>query len=503
MKSAPALMRDLLRSLDDRCAVSRNSLVSSYFSHPHDDAAYDRVRSGVLQAVETLKPGSRTRAGARIHSSRQYEIVVRYDLGGQSIEDILRVLSIEKSQFYRERTRALTAILERLRENLAPARAAVGTLDASEYRIAAVLQQSGNFDLALGILERMAGAAADPVERAHCRLRIAELRLDVGDVTGAQQHLQFAEECAGVARSEPLRCHLQLVRAQIAWAGGRTQETQRRLHEAIAGLKEHAGIDPFARILLGKAVSINANVTFHVSTLAECANVVAYGCQLSGPTDELARDLYADFLTVRTSIHTATLETLESARADDDALLQFAKSHGLLRKFAVGIKDLAVINHYRGHRSQAEIYAEQALALSSVVSGAKELAVATFEWACTYADTCDESALARSHELIAEIRRRLPRGGYWWGYSFATDGYVLLAGRRAEDALHAAAEALSTFRFVKSDRGIGIARALQARGLRMLGETDEAEIRAQQAVAHLERAPNPFWLRYAQRALSA
>ncbi len=314
----------------------------------------------------------------------------------------------------------------------------------------------------------------------------------------------LAEEYVAQSKSPLLKSHAELVRCQLAWAGGHTNDTQRRLRSVIGGLTMHAeGSEHFGRLLLGKAVALRANVTFHVSTLSECENVVDYGCEVSASADESARDLYADFLTVRTSIHAATQETLENARADDDALLQFAKDYGLLRKFAVGIKDLAVINHYWGKDIQAELYAEQALALSCAVSGAKERAVAIFEWARVCADKHDEAGLRRARELIAEIRTRLPRGGYWWGYSFATDSYVALAERRAADALRSADEAFVTFRSVKSDRGIGIARGLQANGLRMIGDTVEAGQRAQEAVTHLERAPNPFWLRYAREALAS
>ncbi len=463
----------------------------------------------------SLRPYSGMHAGARVTRGRQYEIISRYDLRGQSIGEVLRALNIEKSQFYRERAKALDRVAQRLTESLqirAPKR--VEPAAAFEYRTAAVLQQSGNFELAFEILNRVVRGLIDPIEKAQCLLRLAELHLDVGNVAAAQEYVSLAERCVDGTKSLESACYAKLVRAQIMWAVGRSADARRCIGEILDSLKTRVGLsDPFPRILLCKTVALSATVTFHVSTLTECRNVVDYGCEVSACSGEPGRDVYADLLTVRTSINAATSETLETARADDDALMQFAKSYGLLRKFAVGIKDLAVINQYWGKDSQAKMYAEQALVLSSAVSGAKERAVAVFEWARMYADKCDGAALDASRELIRDIRSRLPLGGYWWGYSFATDSYVALAQSRPEEALCAAGEALSTFRFVRSDRGIGIARSLQSQGLRMLGDTAEdcpargasgsaSRMRSEPVLAGL-RAPLPSIVRLACAAIIA
>jgi hypothetical protein len=100
-------MRRLLRSLDDVVAVSQNPLVAELFDVTLDDRAYANLRDAVFHAVEALLPDDRARADAAVHRKRQYEIITRYDLAGSSMQDVIRYLCIERSQFYRERASAL------------------------------------------------------------------------------------------------------------------------------------------------------------------------------------------------------------------------------------------------------------------------------------------------------------------------------------------------------------------------------------------------------------
>jgi hypothetical protein len=100
-------MRRLLRSLDDVVAVSQNPLVADLFDTTLDEQMHLSVRDAVLQAVEALLPDDRVHSDAAIHRRRQYEIIRRYDLADDSMQDVIRYLCIERSQFYRERASAL------------------------------------------------------------------------------------------------------------------------------------------------------------------------------------------------------------------------------------------------------------------------------------------------------------------------------------------------------------------------------------------------------------
>jgi hypothetical protein len=106
-KSNIGAMRRLLRSLDDVVAVSQNPLVAELFDMKLDERTHLSVREAVLQAVDALLPDGRVHSDAAIHRKRQYEIIKRYDLADDSMQDVIRCLSIERSQFYRERASAL------------------------------------------------------------------------------------------------------------------------------------------------------------------------------------------------------------------------------------------------------------------------------------------------------------------------------------------------------------------------------------------------------------
>lgn len=123
-------MRRLLRSLDDVVAVSKNPLVAELFDEKLDEQTHIRVRDAVLDAVEALLPDERARTDAAIHRKRQYEIIKLYDLADNSMHDVIRHLSIERSQFYRERARALEWLFLRVNSFVARAQEPLELLES-------------------------------------------------------------------------------------------------------------------------------------------------------------------------------------------------------------------------------------------------------------------------------------------------------------------------------------------------------------------------------------
>jgi hypothetical protein len=235
--------------------------------------------------------------------------------------------------------------------------------------------------------------------------------------------------------------------------------------------------------------------------MPRCQQLVSMGRDVLGAADEQTADLLAELLTIQTSIHAAREPTLEDALTVDKTLLELARAHGLVRKIAVGIKDLAVINHYQGNLPVALLYGDEAVALSTAVCGTKERAVATFQWAHIRAERERGRALDDVYDVVAGIRRQLPPQGYWWAYSYAIESYIRLAESRITDALQAAAEALATFAAVKSRRGVGIAKSLHAQALNTLGDRTQARTYASDAVQLLETSPQSCWLSHARAQL--
>jgi hypothetical protein len=292
------------------------------------------------------------------------------------------------------------------------------------------------------------------------------------------------------------------VRAQLAWACGRTEEAQSALAQSVPVAQSLLG-GQFARakVVLGKALAASATLEYHVGTMPRCQQLVSMGRDVLGAADEQTADLLAELLTIQTSIHAAREPTLEDALTVDKTLLELARAHGLVRKIAVGIKDLAVINHYQGNLPVALLYGDEAVALSTAVCGTKERAVATFQWAHIRAERERGRALDDVYDVVAGIRRQLPPQGYWWAYSYAIESYIRLAESRITDALQAAAEALATFAAVKSRRGVGIAKSLHAQALNTLGDRTQARTYASDAVQLLETSPQSCWLSHARAQL--
>jgi hypothetical protein len=510
MRRSPLrLVAHVLRSLDDADALARNELLAPLFQGRTHEAALLSARQIVCESVEALERQVRPGTQDAVHRRRQHQIVTRYEMGGAPMDEILTALSIEKSQFYRERTAALTYLARTMRRRVEESAASVHSVTLAsdeQYRIATVLQRTGNAALAERVLEDLLATQATANEKVISLVRLAELNIDMADASRAQMYLNSASQLmdhVGAEHTDVLACEREIVRAQLGWACGRTDEAQTALAHSIDVAQSLLGRQ-FARakIVLGKALAASASLEYHVGTMERCQHLVSMGRDMLGTADEQTADILADLLTVQTSIHTAREPTLEDALNIDKTLLELARAHGLVRKIAVGIKDLAVINHYQGNLPVALLYGDEAVALSTAVCGTKERAVATFQWAHIRAERQKGRDLDDVFGVVASIRRQLPPRGYWWGYSYAIESYLRLAESRIPEALAAAAEALSTFAAVKSRRGIGIAKSLHAQALFVLGDRTQARTYANDAVQLLETAPQSCWLSHARRQLA-
>lgn len=170
-------IRKLLRSIEDPVAMSRNHLVSALFRSPYDRATYTQVRAALLAAVELLLPPESSHADVAVHRRRQYEIVKRYDLGDATMEELLERLCIERSQFYRERGCALEWLAEWMRR---------------------YVEETCEEDPEL--LRRLARTREDPLERARCLLRMAEINVATNSSearASAEEAMRLLDAAAG------------------------------------------------------------------------------------------------------------------------------------------------------------------------------------------------------------------------------------------------------------------------------------------------------------------
>jgi tetratricopeptide (TPR) repeat protein len=461
-----------------------------------------------MDAVDELHRHARAGTQDAVHRRRQYEIVARYEMSGAPMGDVLSALGIEKSQFYRERKAALAYLVRAIHRliNDCGARTSTSLASDEQYRIATVLQRTGNAALAERVLQELLAAQSAASEKIISLVHLAELNIDMGEAWRAERYLDAAAQLRQHVEPEyasVLACEREIVHAQFAWACGQTDEAQAALARIIPVAEALLGRN-FARakLVLGKALAASATLEYHVGTLERCQHFVTLGRDLLGAADEQTADVLAELLTIQTSIHTAREPTLENALNVDRSLLELARAHGLVRKIAVGIKDLAVINHYQGNLPVALLYGDEAVALSTAVCGTKERAVATFQWAHIRAERQRGVDLQDVFEPVAAIREKLPRRGYWWGYSYAIESYLRLAESRVPEALAAASEALSTFTAVKSRRGIGIAKSLHAQAMHQLGDLTQAHTYANDAVRLLETSPQSCWLSHARKQLA-
>ncbi|HKU68868.1 MAG TPA: hypothetical protein VJP85_13930 [Candidatus Baltobacteraceae bacterium] len=138
-----AAARQLLRDLDEEGALRANPLLAAYAGEP-----YDRLRTRILRAVESLDPGLTATARSE-RRYRLYQILVRCDLTGESHKEVAAVLGISRRQFYLDRREAFLSLAEALeRTQLQAAIEAGPSSDALSMHLDYVqlLYEQGRFD---------------------------------------------------------------------------------------------------------------------------------------------------------------------------------------------------------------------------------------------------------------------------------------------------------------------------------------------------------------------
>ena len=119
MEATPGVVKRLLRNLHHAVALRRDPVADAIRmlrrpepnGRPFDESDVHAVQRFVLWCVAMLDAEQATLRGA-LQRKRQREIIERYDVGGQSREQVASDLGISLRQFYRERHVALQRIAD-------------------------------------------------------------------------------------------------------------------------------------------------------------------------------------------------------------------------------------------------------------------------------------------------------------------------------------------------------------------------------------------------------
>jgi tetratricopeptide (TPR) repeat protein len=506
------LVQHLLRHLDDAAALQENTIARTILEVQageeaagfNNRSALAHLRTKVLMAAKMLLSDHSGSERAKAAAKRQYEIVVRCDLGSELHRVVAAELGLSRRQFYRERLRACAHLALFLTQR--PRDPATVYVLPSEFdlrlKCAVGLRNYGQIDAALTILESLCADAETPVHRirAHCEMAIA--LCDAGRLHTAREVLARAKE-SFLAQQIPETyravcfAEIERVASLIQWGGGglhEAMEINERALEALRGdaLAHERGIELGALIAIALAWQYRemGNVSASLGFLRQARDFLD---QLRDPAPELRASLLGNFATT----YALTAGGIATALAQLNEHLEFAQRHNLQRAAADSLSTLCMIHTQRRDFRTALAHGRSALVLARTISGVEDFAY------CALNVSRIEAALGNTAEALALVREVRARLGTDLTMSVFTDmseaEALLKAGAFAQgNAL--AKRCASRFAGLGMDRYLGSALRMEAEGLAALGNHRGAVATIGSAIEVLERRGHTFSLAQAYEA---
>ncbi|HKU67936.1 MAG TPA: hypothetical protein VJP85_09170 [Candidatus Baltobacteraceae bacterium] len=499
------LVQHLLRHLNDVAALRENAIAARIFDeHAMGDepfaqrSALAHIRTKVLTAAKMLLTEQAESKRAHAAARRQYEIVVRCDLGSELHRVVAAELGLSHRQFYRERLRAcgkLSEFLMQVPQEPAPAR----TL-ASEFELrlgcAVGLRNYGQVDAALALLDTLCSEVQSPVDRVRAFCERAAALCDAGRVQQGREGLVRARKAFLAVQLEDApravcAAEIDRVAAMLEWAGGRLREAIEINERAVASLRGGPGIT------LERGVELAALLTIALATqyremggaaslglLQEARDLISY---LHDPSPELRASLTGNIATT----YALTAGGIPVALTQLNEQLQFARRHNLQREAVDALSTLCLIYVQRRAFEAALAYGRSALALARTISSAEDFAY------CALNVSRIEAVLGHAQQalsLIAEVRSRVEGDATLSIFADMSEAEALLSKRAYKRVADLAARCALRFGGLGMERYLGSALRIEAEALAALGNQRDAAAAIGSAVEVLERRGHMFSL---------
>jgi tetratricopeptide (TPR) repeat protein len=469
-------------------------------------------RDDPLSTVRRLVHRPELRAAAEIAlyrlPERQREIVRRYDLYGERAKDVQQALGISQRQFFRDRRRALAVLRDHFVEDdvracgrivLSPigSRAKGDDLEVAGRAFARSLAQSGNAR-SLDVLRKLASAALEPQKRADILLEMAEIAVDYGSATVANEGAVAAftivrEGDLAPSISSWLLGRLARVNARVAkepcdGVEHFTQATE-LLRSSIAA--DPAFLEP--RMALAETLGDAALLQFNIGAFAAARAASSEAAEIIGAFGLSNRPQALEAVGVRAAIDASFSGRTRAAVCEVSELLRQATDSGWpatvcgLGALLVGLNGIAgdyaeAIRWYR---------TTHALALESARPGDRAGLALEAAHAYTMFGLPNEALSALEYATPGEAcpRPKLPNWHYYWHHAAAA---ALQRRGDNEAALAEAREALASYSARRLPRGIGDAHRLIATCHAKLGNARAAREHVGEARRLTERHGTPY-----------
>jgi tetratricopeptide (TPR) repeat protein len=512
-ESTALAAQHLLRHLDDPQALSRNPLVASLFDQGDGMARPSanilrHLHDAIRQCAEQLRADATSTRDDRESRERQYQILIRCDLGREPHTTVASDLALSRRQFYRER-RAASEYLAHFLAEIAKRRAArPRAISVDRFLLenarAKYLRLAGEAERAQDALREIVASADDIGRKIGPWCTLIELLINCNRIGEAEAELDAAQQVIDGARGQQ---QSQVVQSQLRI------DMQRASYYYFQGLmREAAEVD---QRLEGSLVAMSRSASPELQEFFVATRVRQSLCDVMSGTVDRARtiidevgallaaqsevlpDLRATYLITSGSIKDNALGGSTEAFNMLSEALGLAQSQGLTYLVIEAMSALANNAQGRGDFASGMRYIAEILpvaerfalpaqhgmllnaaAMSEATLGHHEAAVG---FASRARDVLAPNSLENIYSSLAEAQARV-----------STHGYAL-AARAAREAYEAASR-------IRSDRLAGTALRLLAESSAGLGRAEDAREYALAAVARLESDGPPVALLQAYQA---
>jgi tetratricopeptide (TPR) repeat protein len=501
----------LLRHIGDPVALGRNPLVSSLFGQG-DGArlsvdATNRVEALILECAERLRADSSPESG-RERRERQYQILVRCDLRGESHTAVASALALSRRQFYRERREASGYLARFLtdyvrRQTLRPRGVTVDPF-ALEFSRAKALRLAGEPARAESVLRALTHSDAGIERKIDPWCALIDLLISDNRIEEAETEMQHAEALLQAANGVPRalvdeqQARLDMERAWYLWFQGLTRETlaiDERSEGVITRMSRSTQADAHEFYVTTRLRQIQCGLMS--GTVERAAVEIEHLRAYMAAADDVPLPVQISYL-----IHSGSVRDHISGGSDEafarlNTALVLAQRHGLTELVIETMSQLSSNAQLRGDSGTAMRYVNEAIPLAARYSLPAQRGMVLNVAAMNEAVLGHHQAAV---ELATQAREVLAPNSLERIYSSLAEAQARLSTREFEPAAAAASDAHAAAGRISSDRLAGTALRLLAESFEGMGHRTEAAEYILGAVACLEREGPPYALFQAYRA---
>ena len=511
IEPAALAAQHLLRHIGDPVALGRNPLVSSLFGQG-DGArlsvdATNRVEALILECAERLRADGSAEPG-RERRERQYQILLRCDLRGESHAAVAAALALSRRQFYRERREASEYLARFLtdyvrRQTLRPRGVTVDPF-ALEFSRGKALRLAGEPERAESVLRALTLSDAGIERKIDPWCALIDLLISDNRVDAAEAEMLSAEtmlhSANGIPRSvvDEQQARIDMERAWYLWSQGLARETaaiDERSEGVVTRMSRSTRADAHEFYVMTRLRQIQTGLMS--GTVDRAAVEIDQLRAFIATADDVPLSVQIFYLIISGSVKDHMPGGSDEAFARLNDALVLAQRHGLTELVIETMSQLTSNAQLRGDPTTALRYIHEALPLAERYALPSQRGMLLNVAAITETGLGNHRAAV---QFASQAREVLAPNSLERIYSNLAEAQARLSIRDFEPAAAAASDAHLAAGRIVSDRLAGTALRLLAESFDGLGHREEAAEYILGAVACLEREGPPYALFQAYRA---